>query len=201
MEESKKEIPKGLCQCGCGGRTRIAYKNIPKAGWVRGEPIKYINGHYRHKNLSSIMPPKKGKDNPSWNGGRTVHSQGYILIRQPDHPRAHNGYVYEHILIAEKVLGKPLPSGAQVHHINGDKSDNSHGNHVICQDQSYHNLIEQRIRAYMACGHAGWFYCRFCGKYDDPINMHVVPNHNYGYHRSCYNFHRRNKGSIKNENK
>jgi hypothetical protein len=30
---------------------------------------------------------------------------------------------YEHIVLAERALGKPLPAGAEVHHVNGDKSD------------------------------------------------------------------------------
>ena len=70
------------------------------------------------------------------------------MVLMPGHPRSDHGYVYEHILMAEKALGKPLPNGAEVHHINGKKGDNSRGNHVICQDQAYHKLLEKRTRAY-----------------------------------------------------
>lgn len=73
--------------------------------------------------------PGKGKLHHSWKGGRTITSQGYILIRVPNHPRAqwHNGvkaYVFEHILVWEQTNNRSLPNGWIVHHLNGIKSDN-----------------------------------------------------------------------------
>ncbi len=60
-----------------------------------------------------------------WKGGRTKHEAGYVLIYRPEHPRAMpNGYVREHILVMESVLGGPIPDGMDVHHRNGIKHDN-----------------------------------------------------------------------------
>jgi hypothetical protein len=40
----------------------------------------------------------------------------------PDHPCANSkGCVYEHRLVAEQALGKPLPQGALVHHVNKER--------------------------------------------------------------------------------
>jgi len=45
LEDCQMEIPYGYCQCGCGQRTRIAPRNNKQNKWVKGKPIKYINGH------------------------------------------------------------------------------------------------------------------------------------------------------------
>jgi len=41
------------------------------------------------------------------------------------HPRAgQNGYVFEHVLVLEEVLGRLLLPGETVHHRNGVRDDN-----------------------------------------------------------------------------
>ena len=67
---------------------------------------------------------KKGKQHWNWRGG--VHyKHGYIYIKKPEHPFAQaNGYVPEHRLIMERILGRYLEAGEEVHHINGIKDDN-----------------------------------------------------------------------------
>jgi len=59
-----------------------------------------------------------------FNSGKLKHSKGYVLVKDPSHPRSHNGYVLEHVLIAEKKLGRPLKTNEVAHHINGIKDDN-----------------------------------------------------------------------------
>ena len=42
--------PSGLCQCGCGQRTRLAQKsNLTQNGNVRGKPQRFIDGHARRR--------------------------------------------------------------------------------------------------------------------------------------------------------
>lgn len=115
-------------------------------------------------------------------------SHGYILTLQPGHPNANRqGRVYEHVLIASRVIGKPLPPGAQVHHVNEQHDDNRNRNLVVCQDNSYHKLIERRGQAYRATGHADWLWCTLCGTYGDPAKMWVSRRfRSVAHHRVCH---------------
>ena len=132
------------------------------------------------------MSYNRGKNNPSWKGGRRKHSAGYIQVLQHGHPRANpKGYVYEHILVAEKALGKPLPPGAVIHH-HGAKDDQTQI--VICEDRAYHMLLHQRMRALKACGHANWRKCGLCKQYDKPENLVIGTG---VYHKKCHNQYRR----------
>ncbi len=129
----------------------------------------------------------------------------YKFEKIPSHPRANsNGYVIQHVLFAERALGKPLPSGAVVHHHDRDTSNNTN-NLVICPDQAYHLVIHSRMRALEACGNANWKHCIYCKQYDDEKNMNMryparqkSPNF---YHVDCHRIaHRswRETGSTKN---
>ena len=183
--EEVGEIPYGYCHCGCGEKTNLAKKTENKRGNVKGKPYKYVYNHGTKVN---------GINHGCYKNGRRKHDQGYVQILCRNHPKANNGYVFEHILICEKVLGKHLPQGARPHHVNGIKNDNRNNNLVLCQDNTYHQLLHQRKRAYDACGHAKWLKCPYCKNYDDPINLHV--NKNDHYHKKCKNEKRMEKLST-----
>lgn len=108
---------------------------------------------------------------------RTPDGNGYFKVR------VGGKQVREHVAVAEKALGKPLPPGALVHHADGNRSNNSPSNLVICPNDAYHNLLHQRIRALDACGHAGWIKCWICKTYSPPDQ--IVVNGKNTYHRAC----------------
>lgn len=161
---------RGLCMCGCGKATTVATKTDRHAGQVKGEPVKYISGHNKRN--------ERREQSSNWRGGRTLH-QGYVRIR------IDGEYVFEHVWLASRALGRPLPSDAQVHHINGDKADNRPNNLVLCNDVAYHLLLHRRQRALAACGNATWRKCYFCKQYDDPSALVICKGGSSAYHRAC----------------
>jgi hypothetical protein len=81
----------------------------------------------------------------------------------------------EHVVIAEKVIGRPLPKPACVHHVDGNPRTNDHNNLVVCPSQAYHKLLHRRQDALAACGNADWLKCRICKTYDAPSALVVKP--------------------------
>jgi hypothetical protein len=76
-----------------------------------------------------------------------------------------------HTLIVEETIGRKLPKGAEVHHIDGNGFNNARSNLVICPSRAYHMLLHMRQKALEACGNANWLKCRFCKEYDNPMNL------------------------------
>ena len=190
QDTTAQEIPQGFCQCGCGRKTNLAKKTYASEGIRKGEPRSYLPGH-QFKGV--YRTPPVGKLNGRWKGGRVLNG-GYIAIWKPDHPRADRyGYVPEHILVMENALGRHIPKGEIVHHIDEDRLNNSIGNLMLFKTVAMHNAFHSCLRAFKQTGHWDWINCPFCHQYDDPKNMFVSKVTKMHYHRECMNLDRRQR--------
>jgi hypothetical protein len=84
-------------------------------------------------------------------------SNGYVLVWAPGHPRASKKRVFEHILVAEQKIGRPLVKGEEVHHVDLDKQNNDPSNLMVVsasEHQKYHPNIKHWVT----------ITCQECGK-------------------------------------
>ncbi|MBA4707544.1 HNH endonuclease signature motif containing protein [Aquitalea aquatica] len=130
--------PYGYCMCGCGQHTQLASKNDRSKGWVRGVPLKYLKGHNvvvnAHANTARAI------------GNKYLSSHGYVRVTLGSGLRE-----YEHILVAEKALGRKLrnfgrgnPNTEVVHHIDGNKTNNAPSNLLVCTHR-YRTELHHRL--------------------------------------------------------
>ena len=117
--------------------------------------------------------------------------QGYIRIGND---------TLEHRSIAEAALGKQLPKGAEVHHINGVHTDNRPENLVICQNRAEHMAIHYRQKALSASGNASYVRCVYCKEWGPEGTMYVRRRSRAGIearHRPCHADAERNRNGVK----
>lgn len=169
-----KPMPRGCCVVeGCE-----ATADHPVSG--------LCENHYRQLRRTGSFESSRRQ-----RGKGTVTKYGYVS-RGVDGKKKQ-----EHVLVAERALGKPLPPGAEVHHVNENRQDNRPENLVICPDKAYHKLIHVRMAALEACGNANYRKCPFCKQYSDPADMKHNPSSRYYYHAACKTEYRKSRSDTK----
>jgi hypothetical protein len=120
----KQNFPNGkdeliYCACGCGEM----FKKFSEDGRrIR----KFINSHQSKRGRRTT----KYKD-----------ADGYIRIYFPEHHKSNiEGWVHEHIIVAENFYGREVGENEEVHHINRIRDDNRPENIEIKTKHSHRSL-------------------------------------------------------------
>jgi hypothetical protein len=114
----------------------------------RNHPMygKHLSETHRLKISKARKGKYIGKENPHWRGGFVI-VDGYRYVYTPNHPyRTQDGYVAEHRLVFEKILGRFLEPIEIIHHKNHDRLDNSPDNLMFLVNQAEHNKFHLKKR-------------------------------------------------------
>lgn len=115
-----------------------------KYGMCSASVIQRLKKHIKMR-TSSETTIKNGKlnreKNPNWKGGKIKTKYGYISIRGPS-----GKLVMEHRVVMEQILGRKLLSTEVVHHIDGNRENNSPENLMLFQSVSDHSRFHSELK-------------------------------------------------------
>lgn len=114
--------------------TYIDNKQVNLSMFIFHTKCRYLNGNIRDCRSDNIVTIA------SQRGLKRININGYIEIYMPEHHRAFksSGCVYEHILVAEKMLNRSLLPEEVVHHIDKDRSNNLPNNLMVFASNADH---------------------------------------------------------------
>ena len=132
------------CRCDCGDLTEVNSNNL-QGGNTRS------CGCFKREESAERMgiwaSEQTGENSPSWKGGRTISTNGYMMVKQPEHPNAwKSGYIKESHLVMEQELGRYLTKEEVVHHNDKNRINDEPENLRLFENQTEHQRYETSLR-------------------------------------------------------
>lgn len=136
----------------CGVSKDTILYNMRKNGIDRRERVKSVRLAYEQGRFTGgsekgrkghpISPKTREKMvqglRNKWKGHKTKHGKGYLMVKDENHNQ-----VFEHRLVMEEKIGRKLLSTEDVHHINGNKTDNRKENLHLFKSRSDHSYFHK----------------------------------------------------------
>jgi hypothetical protein len=98
------------CECGCGQTTRIAERTRASLGWVKGEPLRFVNHHNKKARGPAYVVEDRGYTTPCHIWQHSVNNKGYGRVVIDCKERL------AHVDAWERVNG-PVPTGLELDHL------------------------------------------------------------------------------------
>lgn len=108
------DLEYGLCECGCGKKTRLAPQSCTTKGWLRGQPLRFLSHHYPQYTMSLADRLWSGVDKTCsphgcWLWVAKSHIEGYGTFK-------YRGKTVRVHRIAWQIEHGPVPSDMMVLH-------------------------------------------------------------------------------------
>lgn len=115
-----------------------------------------------------------------YKNNKRYNKNGYVVVNIPDHPKAFDAtgdnnpkefFVYEHVLIAEEMINRPLKEGEVVHHLDGSRDNNSPDNLLVLSNPMHtklHKWLDKSDEKKQDRINLGCVRCKVCEKPIEP---------------------------------
>jgi hypothetical protein len=143
IKERKGDVALRVCD-ECGHEQWVSYWNIYKKNIHVCRNCSCKNTAKTRAYNKELNPWNKGKLKV---GSHYLNSSGYyeIWIGPDTLPNMSGGYYREHRLMAEVKIGRPLSPKEKVHHIDGDKTNNTFDNLYVCSNHADHRHVHSQL--------------------------------------------------------
>ena len=147
-------VDRAICECVCDNcqkefirtRAKTIRSNKHFCSLKCRDLYKKANPEYQVIANQKRSEALKGSKSYLWKNGKRKYTS-YVALYKHNHPFSNKaGYIMEHRLVMEKIIGRYLRPEERVHHINEIKYDNRPENLMLFSTDAEHQRYHKKIR-------------------------------------------------------